>query len=76
MTEAVIVSTAGTPIGKADRGACNLTRSADMGGYASWLYSFDHMLSGCAGPTKGTRQLSSWVLNQRGKSRPHGGDMR
>src|SRR5437879_328483 len=33
MTEAVIVSTARTPIGKAFRGAFNLTHGADMGGH-------------------------------------------
>ncbi len=34
MTEAVIVSTARTPIGKAQRGAFNLTHGADLGGHA------------------------------------------
>jgi acetyl-CoA C-acetyltransferase len=34
MTEAVIVSTARTPIGKAYRGAFNITRGADMGAHA------------------------------------------
>ncbi len=33
MTEAVIVSTARTPIGKAQRGAFNLTHGADLGGH-------------------------------------------
>src|SRR5438105_15484903 len=33
MTEAVIVSTARTPIGRAFRGAFNLTHGADMGGH-------------------------------------------
>src|SRR5690349_9361830 len=33
MTEAVVVSTARTPIGKAVRGAFNLTHGADMGGH-------------------------------------------
>ena len=34
MTEAVIVSTARTPIGKAQRGAFNITHGADLGGHA------------------------------------------
>ena len=34
MTDAVIVSTARTPIGKAQRGAFNLTHGADLGGHA------------------------------------------
>jgi acetyl-CoA acetyltransferase family protein len=34
MTEAVIVSTARTPIGKAVRGSFNLTHGADLGGHA------------------------------------------
>ena len=33
MVDAVIVSTARTPIGKAVRGAFNLTHGADMGGH-------------------------------------------
>ena len=33
MVEAVIVSTARTPIGRAMRGAFNLTHGADMGGH-------------------------------------------
>ena len=33
MNEAVIVSTARTPIGRAGRGAFNLTHGADMGGH-------------------------------------------
>ena len=33
MREAVIVSTARTPIGKAYRGAFNMTHGADMGGH-------------------------------------------
>ena len=35
MTEAVIVSTARTPIGKAFRGAFNMTHGATMGAHAS-----------------------------------------
>ena len=34
MTEAVIVSTARTPIGKAQRGAFNITHGAELGGHA------------------------------------------
>ncbi len=34
MAEAVIVSTARTPIGKAYRGAFNTTHGADLGGHA------------------------------------------
>ena len=34
MTDAVIVSTARTPIGKAHRGALNLTRGADLAAHA------------------------------------------
>ena len=33
MTEAVIVSTARTPIGKAFRGAFNMTHGAELGGH-------------------------------------------
>ena len=33
MTDAVIVSTARTPIGKAYRGAFNMTHGADLGGH-------------------------------------------
>ena len=35
MTDAVIVSTARTPIGKAARGAFNITHGADMAGHAA-----------------------------------------
>ena len=34
MTEAVIVSTARTPVGKAHRGSFNLTHGADMASHA------------------------------------------
>ena len=63
MTEAVIVSTARTPIGKAQRGAFNLTHGADMGGHAIRAAiaragidpaSVEDVVMGCANPEGAT----------------------
>ena len=63
MTEAVIVSTARTPIGKAQRGAFNLTHGADLGGHAIRAAidragidpaSVEDVVMGCANPEGAT----------------------
>src|SRR5262249_40078745 len=63
MTEAVIVSTARTPIGKAFRGAFNMTHGATMGGHVvkhavarAGLEpgEVDDVVLGCATPEKAT----------------------
>ncbi len=63
MTEAVIVSTARTPIGKAQRGAFNLTHGADMGGHVIREAisragidpkSIEDVIIGCANPEGAT----------------------
>jgi acetyl-CoA C-acetyltransferase len=63
MTEAVIVSTARTPIGKAQRGAFNITHGADLGGHAIRAAmeragvdpaSVEDVVMGCANPEGAT----------------------
>ena len=63
MTEAVIVSTARTPIGKAQRGAFNLTHGADLGGHVIRAAieragidpaSIEDVVMGCANPEGAT----------------------
>lgn len=63
MTEAVIVSTARTPIGKAQRGAFNLTHGADLGGHVIREAisragidpgSVEDVIIGCANPEGAT----------------------
>ncbi len=63
MTDAVIVSTARTPIGKAQRGAFNLTHGADLGGHAIRAAmdragidpaSVEDVVMGCANPEGAT----------------------
>ena len=63
MTEAVIVSTARTPIGKAQRGAFNLTHGAELGGHAIRAAmdragidpaSVEDVVLGCANPEGAT----------------------
>ena len=63
MTEAVIVSTARTPIGKAQRGAFNLTHGADLGGHVIRAAmdragidpaSVEDVVMGCANPEGAT----------------------
>jgi acetyl-CoA acetyltransferase family protein len=63
MTEAVIVATARTPIGKAQRGAFNLTHGADLGGHAIRAAieragidpaSIEDVVMGCATPEGAT----------------------
>jgi acetyl-CoA C-acetyltransferase len=63
MTEAVIVSTARTPIGKAQRGAFNLTHGADLGGHVIREAisragidpnSIEDVIIGCANPEGAT----------------------
>ena len=63
MTEAVIVSTARTPIGKAQRGAFNLTHGAELGGHAIRAAlgragidpaSVEDVVMGCANPEGAT----------------------
>ena len=63
MTEAVIVSTARTPIGKAQRGAFNLTHGAELGGHVIRAAieragidpaSIEDVVMGCANPEGAT----------------------
>ncbi len=63
MTEAVIVATARTPIGKAQRGAFNLTHGAELGGHAIRAAmeragidpaSVEDVVMGCANPEGAT----------------------
>ncbi len=63
MTEAVIVSTARTPIGKAQRGAFNITHGAELGGHAIRAAmeragidpaSVEDVVMGCANPEGAT----------------------
>ncbi|WP_158745743.1 acetyl-CoA C-acyltransferase [Acidisphaera sp. L21] len=63
MTEAVIVSTARTPIGKAQRGAFNITHGADLGGHVIRAAmeragidpaSVEDVVMGCANPEGAT----------------------
>jgi acetyl-CoA acetyltransferase family protein len=63
MTEAVIVSTARTPIGKAQRGAFNITHGAALGGHAIRAAieragidpaSVEDVIMGCANPEGAT----------------------
>src|SRR5215475_1707027 len=63
MVEAVIVSTARTPIGRAVRGAFNLTHGADMGGHVNSHAvkragidpaSVEDVVMGCANPEGAT----------------------
>jgi acetyl-CoA C-acetyltransferase len=63
MTDAVIVSTARTPIGKAQRGAFNLTHGADLGGHVIREAisragidpnSIEDVIIGCANPEGAT----------------------
>ena len=63
MTEAVIVSTARTPIGKAQRGAFNITHGAELGGHAIRAAieragvdpaSVEDVIMGCAHPEGAT----------------------
>jgi acetyl-CoA C-acetyltransferase len=65
MREAVIVSTARTPIGKAYRGAFNMTHGADMGGHVVKHAverariapaEIDDVIMGCALPERATGQ--------------------
>jgi acetyl-CoA C-acetyltransferase len=65
MREAVIVSTARTPIGKAYRGAFNMTHGADMGGHVVKhaverakidAAEVDDVIMGCALPERATGQ--------------------
>jgi acetyl-CoA C-acetyltransferase len=65
MREAVIVSTARTPIGKAYRGAFNMTHGADMGGHVVKhavarakiaADEVDDVIMGCALPERATGQ--------------------
>jgi len=65
MREAVIVSTARTPIGKAYRGAFNMTHGADMGGHVVKYAvqrariapnEVDDVIMGCALPERATGQ--------------------
>jgi acetyl-CoA C-acetyltransferase len=65
MTEAVIVSTARTPIGKAYRGAFNTTHGADLGGHALKHAverakidpaEVEDVIMGCATPERATGQ--------------------
>src|SRR5690348_15913461 len=65
MREAVIVSTARTPIGKAYRGAFNMTHGADMGGHVVKqaveramidAAEVDDAIMGCALPERATGQ--------------------
>ena len=63
MVEAVIVSTARTPIGKAQRGAFNLTHGAELGGHVIRAAieragidpaSVEDVVMGCANPEGAT----------------------
>lgn len=63
MTDAVIVSTARTPIGKAQRGAYNITHGADLGGHVIRAAierigidpaSVEDVIMGCANPEGAT----------------------
>ena len=63
MTDAVIVSTARTPIGKAQRGAFNITHGAELGGHVIRMAvsragidpaSVEDVVMGCATPEGAT----------------------